>query len=157
MWVLFESRRYQDAIALARKALELNLETGFAHSAISVAQAQLGQFTEALRETDAAVKADDSPFILAVSAGVYAQAGKKAESLRLLEKLRARGQYVCSYEVAISHVYNGDLGTAFRSLDKAYDDHSDCMPWLKDEPRLDRVRSDPRFQNLLRKVGFLKQ
>ena len=154
MWVLFESRRYQEAIALARKALELNLETGFAHSLISTAEAQLGNFPEALHEADAAIKGDSSPFILAVSAGVYAQAGKKAESLQLLDQLRARRRYVCSYEVAISYVYMGEFGSAFRWLDKAYEDRSDCMPWLKDEPRLDRVRSDPRYQNLLRKVGF---
>ncbi|HEX9118898.1 MAG TPA: protein kinase [Terriglobales bacterium] len=154
MWSLFESRRYQDAIALGRKALELNLENGFAHNIISVSQAQLGQFAEAMREADAAVKADDSPFILAASAGVYAQAGKKAESLRLLAQLEARRRYVCSYEVAISHVYMRDLNTAFRLLDKAFDDHSDCMPWLRDEPRLDAVRSDPRFERLLRRVGF---
>jgi TolB-like protein len=154
MWSLLESRRYQDAIALGRKSLGLNLENGFAHSVISVSQAQLGQFTEALREADAAVNADDSPFILAVSAGVYAQAGNKVESLRLLAELEARRRYVCSYEVAISYVYMHDLNTAFRWLDKAYDDHSDCVPWLRDEPRLDPVRSDPRFERLLRRVGF---
>ncbi len=154
MFALFESRHYQDAIELGRKAVELNLEAGFARSVIAIAEAQLGQFPDALREADAAVKSDSSPFILAVSAGVYALAGKRAESLRLLSDLQARRRYVCSYEVAVSYVYMGDFNTAFRWLDKAYDDHSDCMPWLKDEPRFDSIRSDARFTKLLRKVGF---
>ena len=153
-WTLFVTRHYDEAIAMGRKALELNPGFGQAHMIIAVSEAQKREYADAVHEGELGVHADDSPFSQAVLAGVYAQAGKKAASMRTLAELRARKRYVCSYEVALAFVPFHENDEAFRWLQQAYDDRSDCMPLLSADPRWDPVRSDPRLQAMMRKVGF---
>jgi hypothetical protein len=70
-----------------------------------------------------------------------------------LEQLTKK-RYVCSYEVATAYVLLKDKDLAFSWFDKAVEDRSDCMVVLAVDPRLDSLRSDPRFQDLLRRVGL---
>ncbi len=58
--------------------------------------------------------------------------------------------------MAIIYTGLGEKEKAFEWLEKAYEDRSELMTWLKVDPRLDPLRDDPRFQDLLRRVGFEK-
>jgi hypothetical protein len=73
--------------------------------------------------------------------------------LQDMEQLTKK-HYVCSYEVATAYVLLGEKGEAFRWFDKAVEERSDCMVALAVDPRLDSLRSDPRFQDLQRRVGL---
>ena len=79
----------------------------------------------------------------------------RSDAERVLAKLNAisKKRYVCAYEMA-AHAILGDKDQAIACLRKAYEARSSCMPDLKVDPRLDSLRSDLRFQELLRKVGF---
>jgi hypothetical protein len=65
-----------------------------------------------------------------------------------------RKRYVCSYEVAIAYVLLREKDQAFPWFNKAVEERSDCMVMLAVDPRLDSLRSDPRFQDLQRRVGL---
>src|SRR5262245_39264364 len=84
-------------------------------------------------------------------------AGRRGEALAMLEGLRqlSSTRYVSPYAVALVHVGLGDRDQALAWLEKAYVERSDYMPYLSREPMLDRLRSDPRFAALVRRVGLL--
>jgi hypothetical protein len=75
------------------------------------------------------------------------------KGLQDIEQL-TRKRYVCSYEVATSYVLLREKDLAFPWFDKAVEERSDCMVMLAVDPRLDSIRSDPRFHDLQRRVGL---
>jgi hypothetical protein len=82
--------------------------------------------------------------------------GRRAEAEKLLTKLSelSVSRYVCPYEIATAHAAMGRHDDAIKWLRKGVDERSVCMPDMKIDPRLDSLHSDPRFQQLLRDVGF---
>ena len=66
----------------------------------------------------------------------------------------SKRRYISPYLFAVVYVGLGDKDQAFAWLDKAYQDRSFWLIWLKFEPRFDSVRDDPRFQDLLRRIGL---
>jgi hypothetical protein len=104
---------------------------------------------EAYRKRD---KFDDSRPL----AQAHALSGNKSQAMSVLQGLEqlTEKRYVCSYEVARAYVLLREKDRAFRWFDKAVEDRSDCMVVLAVDPRLDSLRSDPRFHDLLRRVGL---
>jgi hypothetical protein len=97
-----------------------------------------------------------SPLDLAAAAGIAATAGHRAEAERLLAKLSdlSTRRYVCPYEMATAHAALGHRDAAINWLRKGVEVRSVCMPDLKMDPRFDGLRTDARFQQVLRDVGF---
>lgn len=157
-WVLIMARQYDSALTECRKAVERAPDFGFAHANLGLAYAMRGRFPEAVAEAERGARLDDSPLMLTFLAQVQAQAGHRREALQVMEDLKqlTKRRYVCSYEVAAAYVALGDKEEAFRWFDKGVEDRSDCMPTLAVDPRLDSIRSDPRYQPLVRRVGFAK-
>jgi len=93
---------------------------------------------------------------LATTGSVFGLAGARAEAEKLLEELKQvmEQRFVCPYEIATTYLGLGQKDEAFRWFEKAYEARSVCMIWLKVDPRIDPVRSDPRLIDLLRRVGF---
>ena len=87
---------------------------------------------------------------------VYAAAGKKAQAQKILEEFeeKARREYVPPFALAMAHMAVGDLDGTFAWLDKMYEERSPLLILMNEHPRYDRLRGDPRFQQLLRKIGF---
>jgi hypothetical protein len=94
--------------------------------------------------------------MLAPLGHAYAVSGQRREALKVLAELneRSKQSYVSSYDIAAIHAGLGDKDTAFKWLDKAYEERSGMLPHLRWEPRLDPLRSAPRFQDLLRRMNF---
>ena len=84
----------------------------------------------------------------------YARAGKAKEARATLARLAqaSREQYVSAYYIALVHVALGDLETGLDWLERAYDEQSAWIGYMKVDPRLDPVRVQPRFQRLLRRL-----
>ena len=82
--------------------------------------------------------------------------GRRREAQKALDELKqlAERRYVPAYEVAAIYVGLGDESQAFAQLEKAYQEHSGWLVYLKVDPRLDSLHSDPRFQDLLRRIGL---
>ena len=86
----------------------------------------------------------------------YGVSGKQREALMVLEKLRtmSRTSYISAFTFAIVHVGLGQKDHAFLWLQKAYEERSPELVVLKVDPRFDSLRSDPRYEDLLRRMNF---
>ena len=89
-------------------------------------------------------------------AHTYAVSGNRREALRSLSRLRhiSTERYVSPYEFARVYAGLGDKDQAILWLQKAYAEHAVYLVWLKVDPKLDNLRDDPRFQDLLRRMNF---
>jgi TolB-like protein/class 3 adenylate cyclase/Tfp pilus assembly protein PilF len=155
--VLYLSRQYDRAIEAYRHTVEL--DPGFLQARLWFGRPYLqkGRYSEAIAELRQAVElSKGSTMSLAVLAHAHAASGDRAEALQLLETLqaRAREEYVPSYWIAFVHVGFGDKDRAIEWMDKAREERSAWLAWANVEPRFDILRDDPRFRDILRKVGF---
>jgi len=98
----------------------------------------------------------DTPFALARLGHGYATAGKRKEARAVLAQLdsMSKQRYVSPYDMAIVHVGLHENNQAFQWLQKALEERSVWMGYLKVEPQFDALRSVPRFDELLRSVGL---
>jgi tetratricopeptide (TPR) repeat protein len=98
----------------------------------------------------------DFPLLLAERGYVEAVRKDKLSAISTLSRLAAlaKQRYVDAYPIALVYLGLGDHEKAFTHLERAYEQRSSSMPWLKIEPKFDSVRSDPRYIDLLRRVGF---
>ncbi|MGC2197129.1 MAG: hypothetical protein WA628_20800 [Terriglobales bacterium] len=152
----FMSRKYDLAIANGQAAIAVDPENAFAQVSLGMAYAKEGRVAEALQHADLAVRYDSGPLVASFRANVYALAGRRSETetaLREIEKQRVE-HYSCAYEVGTAYILLGRTNLGFRWLNNAYDGRSECMILLKIDPRLDSVHADPRYQDLLRRVGL---
>jgi hypothetical protein len=87
---------------------------------------------------------------------VYAAAGNRARAQQILEEFeeKARREYLMALPLAWAHMAVGDRDGAFPWLDKMYEEHNPELIWMNQQPRYDRLRGDPRWHELMRKIGF---
>jgi tetratricopeptide (TPR) repeat protein len=87
---------------------------------------------------------------------VYALAGRKDDAMRIIEKLerRSRQGYVSPTAFAYIYAALGDKEKAIAYLEKGYEERAFQMQFLKIDPRWDKLRNDPRFADLMRRVGL---
>jgi serine/threonine protein kinase/Flp pilus assembly protein TadD len=155
--VFFYARRYDEAIAQWRSTLELNAGFYPAHLYLGRAYEQQKLYEQAISEYQKALApGQGNPALAAHLARGYAAAGKRTEALKIISNLRelSKRRYVSSYVIAQIYTALGDTSRAFQWLDKAYQDRDTWLDWLKAEPGFDSLRSDPRFQDLLRRMNF---
>ncbi len=157
-WHYFYAREYDKAIEQTEKTFELDPNSAQALLVLGLAYEQKGMFSQSIAEFQKIrVLAPRSPFGLADLAHVYAVSGKKDEAVNILTQLRelSKHRFISSSYFALVYAGLGEKDQAFASLDEAYKEHSfDISKW-KPEPRYDNLRSDPRFQDLVRRVGLL--
>jgi TolB-like protein/DNA-binding winged helix-turn-helix (wHTH) protein/Flp pilus assembly protein TadD len=153
---LYYARQYEQAVDEARKAEQLDNEFPRTHFWLGRVYEQMGKYSEAIAEAERVGPSPDSILRLTEVAYAYAKAGKSAEARELLRKLEERSMrgYVPAYDLAVVHLALGKKEAALRWLQKAYDEHDWALVVLAVEPRLDPLRSDPRFQELVGKVGL---
>src|SRR6266542_3579356 len=147
--------RYDQAIKQYQRALELDKNFMRTHLRLGLAYVQQGRYNEALIEYNKALEiAGDTPQIRAHIAHVMAVSGKKSNALGALAALlaRAKRQYVPPYDIALVYVGLDQRDKAFEWLEKAYNDHSTEMIYFKVDPVLSGLRTDPRYQDLLRRM-----
>jgi tetratricopeptide (TPR) repeat protein len=157
-WICLLARRYDDAIAECRGAIEMEPTFPMAHLWMGVSLEQKGHYEEAIASLDEAVKYMGGVSIGAgAAAHGYAMAGRVEEARRRrdeLERERSR-RYVEPYGLALACAGLGEREGALRWLEQAYQDHSFWLAfWAKGDPRLDVLRDDGRFQDLLGRLGL---
>ena len=155
--VLYFARRYDAAIEQLRKALELEPNDEASHEYLGWAYLQKGMHQEAVAEFRKA--ADQRTGALTPLAGLaqaYAIAGKRDEAHRVLNQLKALSEqkYVVPYLTACIYAGLGEREEAFAWLERAFEAHDPTLSVLNVDPSLDPLRSDPRFQDLLRRMNF---
>ena len=155
-WAAMVSRQPDEAMAALRRAIELEPAIGMAHATLSIVYAQKGLRDEALKEARIAQEADKSPLILAMTGGALAKAGDLAGAREVLRRVQelSKTRYVCPYEIGVIHAHLGETDQAFRSMERAFEVRSQCLPFLKVDPQVDPLRSDPRYADLVRRLAF---
>ena len=145
--VLYEQRRYEDAILRDKKALELAPRAYFAHVSMGFAYAQLGRYQEAVAEVDRP-EFRSSPYL----ARVYAMAGRREDALKLVPRLTRLAARFDEPAMAMMFFDLGDRDRGFQWLTRAFDHHGPTVPFVPFDPDFDNVRSDPRFQALVARL-----
>ncbi len=156
--VLFFEGKYDEAIAQLRKVVELDPEHPVAHWGLGLAFEQKGMYSDAASEIQKAIATDSEPDpnFMASMGHVLAAQGKREEARRLIERLReeSKKSYVSSYHAAVIYAGLGEKDKAFEQLNGAAEERSTLLVYLRKDPRLANLHSDPRFQALLDRVGL---
>jgi DNA-binding winged helix-turn-helix (wHTH) protein/TolB-like protein/Tfp pilus assembly protein PilF len=152
----FHKRQYDRSIEQHRKTLEMDPGYLSAHNGMGRAYEQKGMYQEAIEEYRKALKSSDAKFTPAVSGYSYALSGRREEALKILGKLIDGRKQTSGnpYLVAVIYAGLGSKDEAFKWLDKAFAEHSLLPGPLRFDPRLDSLRGDARFKNLLQRVGL---
>ncbi len=156
-WLLYVDRRFDEAIEQLRKVNELDPNFILTHLFLGQAYEQKGMYEEAIAEFQKAiVLSGRSPVTVAALAHAYALASRQLEMEKLLEELKAESKrrYVSSYLFAEIYAALDDKTLAFEWLENAREERYPYMVLLKLWPKLDPLRTDPRFADLLRRVGL---
>jgi TolB-like protein/DNA-binding winged helix-turn-helix (wHTH) protein/Flp pilus assembly protein TadD len=156
-WHYLYARQYDQAIEQFRRTLELDPEFPQTRRYAAWAYLQKRMYPEAIASLRAALRAlQRDPEIEGELGYALAVAGRRAEALAMLEDLGqlSATRYVSPYSVALIDAGLGQHGEAVAWLEKAYDERSDYMPYLRLEPMLDGLRSDHRFAALVERVGL---
>jgi len=156
-WHSFAARDYDEAVRLAAKFLKSEPDDPWERTILGWTYEQKRMPEQAVAEFKRAVEATKGdPFFLAPLGHAYALAGNRHEAEKILQTLndRAKKSYVSPFDLALVYTALGEKDKAFALLDKAAAEHSTFLVYSKWEPRLDPLRSDPRFQDLLKRIGL---
>lgn len=149
--------QYDQAIEVTRKTLELYPDLPGPHARLGAIYLLKRQFPEAIAEFQKAVfLSERAPRFLAPLGNAFGLSGRSEQALRVLDELReqAKRRYVSPYEFALVYTGLGENKQAFAWLQKAYEDRSPRLILLKVDQKLDSLHSDPRFADLVRRVGL---
>jgi tetratricopeptide (TPR) repeat protein len=156
-WTLAFTGRLQEAIDHYHKALALDRDYVQAHWRLGDAYARMNRLDDAIREIETTVALTHrSPSSLAWLAQVYGQAGRRREAEALLAELRAVAarRYVSPQGISVLYFTLGDRDRGFQWLEKAYEERSNGIAYLAVEPLLEPWRGDPRYRDLMHRVGL---
>ncbi len=156
-WHHWLSREYDEAVEQCRTTEEIHSDYIWSPFFIGLAFEQKGNPREAANQFERAVAVSaGNPVMLAGLGHAYALIGRKAEARDVLAKLveLADTRHVSTYEIAVIYVGLGQIDDAFAWLQRAVSDRSSWLAYLNVEPRLDPLRSDSRFDDLMAQVGI---
>jgi serine/threonine protein kinase/Tfp pilus assembly protein PilF len=156
-WFYYLARRIDEAITRLRQILSLDPNAAIAHQSLGLAYEQKGMLEQAAAEFQKAGTADMDETAWLFSLGhVYAVAGKRDQARQILDQLqeRSKQRYVNAYYPGLIRLALGEKDRAFAWFEKALLDRSEELLFLKVDPRLDSVRSDPRYSSLVRRIGL---
>ena len=157
-WILFQAHRYDDSIRESRSALAVKPDSASNLAGLGFALIANNKAADAIPVLEKALSlSPGSPAATGVLIRAYAHAGRRSDALRLLAELKRRRAAGYIPAAAFVHAYLGlgDNEQAFYWLEQAYKEQSNILQFLKSHPYFDPIRSDPRFADLVRRVGLV--
>ncbi len=154
-WILFQSRRYEEALQQLRTVLAVKPDDTDALSTLGFVLVAMGRDREAVAPLEKVVaESNGSPAAIGVLIRAYAHVGRRTDALNLLADLQRRRAtgYVPAAAFVNAYLGLGDKEAAFGALEQAYREQSNILQFLKVHPFFDPIRSDPRFADLVRRV-----
>jgi adenylate cyclase len=157
-WTLYYAGRYDESIAQLRRTLEMAPENWGAHMELSWNYARKKMYPEAVAECRRALSLEqENPDLLGSCGRIFGLAGERVEAQECLERMQKwADQHHRDNPISKAWLYDG-LGETDRSiecLERAYRDRSPGLAFLKMETYSDKLRSDPRFQDLMLRMNF---
>jgi serine/threonine protein kinase/tetratricopeptide (TPR) repeat protein len=156
-WALYHARRYDEAIEQLRRTVELDPNYPVTYWILGLLLRKMGCYDLAIIEGEKGVKlSNGSPLMRAALAHSLGAADRTREAVQILDDLTklAEQKYVAPYFFAGIHIGLGENDRAMEYLEKSYQEHSHWLVYLHMDPSMDGLRDNPRFQDLLRRVGL---
>ena len=151
------ARQFDDAIKQCRKTIEMYPDYLIAHRRLGMSYGEKGMFEEAEAEFKKALAiSEDDSETMSARAYVYAGAGRIEDARQILDRLTelAKETYVSPYSLARIHIGLDQIDEAFECLEKTHQERHGILTYLKVDPIFDRLRSDSRYADLLRRMGL---
>jgi serine/threonine protein kinase/tetratricopeptide (TPR) repeat protein len=156
-WAFYNARRYDEGIEQLRRSIELEPNYPVTCWILGLLLRKTGRYDLAIVEGEKAIKlSGGSPLMRAALAHTFGVAGRTTEARQILDDLTklAKQKYVAPYFFAGIHIGLGENDRAIEYLEKSYEEHSHWLIYLHIDPSMDGLRDNPRFQDLLRRVGL---
>jgi len=164
-WNLFNARQYDQSIEEAQKALDLDPNVSMAHNIIARAYAQkkmpkeaieAGEKARTISNQGVAMMSKEHPLSLASLGYAYAVSGRASEARQIIQELEELSSktYVSPGHLAVIYAGLGEKERALEFLDKTFEERDEMQRFVKVSPIFDFLHSDPRFADLLARVGF---
>jgi eukaryotic-like serine/threonine-protein kinase len=156
-WALYMARRYDEGIEQLLGTVELDPNYPVTHWILGLLYRKTGRYELAVTEGEKSVTlSGGSPLLRAALAQTYAESGRQKEALQVLDDLTnlAKHKYVAPHFFVGIHIGLGENDRAMDWLEKSHEDHSHWLIYLHIDPSMDSLRSNPRFQDLLGRVGL---
>jgi serine/threonine-protein kinase len=158
----FWARKYDEAIEHLLKTLQQDPKYADTHWSLGLAYEGKRMYAEAIASYQSAISLskttefpEGKPEMIAALGHAYAASGRRDEALKIIEQLKtliAQQRYVSPYSIALIYAGLGEKDMAFEWLDRAYNERDESYIHLKVDPRLDDLRSDPRFTERLQLI-----
>jgi len=154
--ILYASRQYDGAVKQCRSALELDPNFDHAQDMMIPSYVQLGRYDEAVDLINRWAARDEGLWMWAWRATVYSRSGHAEEASRALANLEqiSRSRPDRTVTLLIAYSGTGQKERVIELLQKAYSEHSNAVVQIKVDPMYDPIRSDPRFEDLQRRLGL---
>ncbi len=156
-WILFQSRRYDEALRECHSVLAVQPESVPALWYLGFVLNAKGQPKDAIPYLEKAVLLSNrNPAVIAILIRAYYHAGRRHDALKLLAEMKKRSAsgYVPAGAFVNAYLGLDDREEAFAALEKAYKEQSNILQFVKVHPFFDPLRSDPRFASLVHRVGL---
>ncbi|HKS54611.1 MAG TPA: winged helix-turn-helix domain-containing protein [Steroidobacteraceae bacterium] len=153
-WALFMVGESDAARQWVDRKMQQHPDIGILFSGAGVGAYIAGDFERSVKLAERGAEIDGSPVALIMLAQAYGFAGQKEKVLPLLEQAASAGTYICPYESAAAYISIGDTERAITLLDDAVAARSNCLMFLRNDPRLEPLRQHPHFPVLLHRVGL---
>jgi tetratricopeptide (TPR) repeat protein len=155
--VYYMARHFDLAIEQLRKTAELDPHFGLAHAVLMTAYISNGMPNDALEEHQRMSALSRDPLSRAWLGWAFGVAGRREEAISILRELEqaAKSRYVPASAKALIYIGIRDYERALEAFELAFQAHDSTIIFLKVDPMFDGIRSDPRFQDLLRRMNFL--
>ena len=148
--VLYRARKYEDAISHLKRAIELEGRNYSAYGRLGDVYAILNRYNEAIAAFEKAreLRSDEGMYLARI-ARVYALMGRRREALKLIKRMNA-----LAFDIASVFAALGNKDESFKILEKAIQERSSLVVYFKEDPNLDILKSDPRWEGLIKKMKF---
>jgi tetratricopeptide (TPR) repeat protein len=155
--ILLTAGRYDESIAEAKRALEIDPSFGWAYECLGRTYLSKRQYAESIAAFERARQLDANPTILGGLGNAYGAAGRKDEALKVLGEMKelSKQRHVSAFDIARVYAGLGDKDQAFGWLERAHQERSFYMTQLTYKGLgLDEIRSDPRFGAMLKRMNL---
>ncbi len=158
-FILYHARKYDQAIEHYKSRLVLDPSFDVLHMYLGLAYIQMGKYEEAIAEFQEALTLSKEFLVARAWLGhAHAASGQIEKAMQVIDELKelSKNEYVSPYYIASIYAGLGQEDQAFRYLEEAYEKSDTYIIYLKVDPSVDSLRSDPRFTELLKKIGLEK-